>query len=55
MKHVLKRLFFEQRGATLLEYGLVAFLVALAAVAALDVLGETLNDILKFISGNIIK
>ena len=47
MKGILKKLFREDRGATILEYGLIIFIMSLAAVAALDVLGDTLNDLLS--------
>jgi len=53
MKRNLNKLFRENRGATILEYGLVVFLVALAGVAALDVIGDTLNDLMNLIEQKI--
>lgn len=42
---VLKRLFTEEKGQGLAEYGLIMALVALAVVAALGTMGGNLNTI----------
>ena len=34
----------DESGATAIEYGLIAALVAIAAIAALEALGTSLND-----------
>ena len=53
LNKLFNKLFHENRGATILEYGLVVFLVALAGVAALDVIGDTLNDLMNLIEQKI--
>jgi pilus assembly protein Flp/PilA len=37
----------DQRGATAIEYGLIAALIAVAAITAMQGLGEQLNTTLK--------
>ena len=44
---LLKRLFREEEGVTLIEYGLIAGLVAVFLIAALTILGDSLNDIFR--------
>ena len=39
----LKRFFANEKGATAIEYGLIAALVAVAAITALDNLGDELS------------
>ena len=38
-----KNLMSDESGATAIEYGLIAALVSIAAIAALTILGTTLN------------
>ena len=40
----LAKLFKSESGATAIEYGLIAALIAVAAIAAMDALGTTLNN-----------
>lgn len=39
-----KKLARDEQGATAIEYGLIAALIAVAAVAAMGTLGNTLSD-----------
>ena len=40
---IIKRLFWEEEGVTLIEYALLAGLIALALVTILRTVGESLN------------
>lgn len=46
----LKTFFNDEGGATLIEYGLVAALVSIAAIIALGLLGDSLNTIFNTVS-----
>ena len=46
---LLKRLFREEEGVTLIEYGLIAALIAVALVTVLTLLSGSLEDIFQFI------
>ena len=39
-----KNLIRDEQGATAIEYGLIAALIAVAAIGAMSALGETLSD-----------
>lgn len=41
---LLRRFIRDEKGATAIEYGLIAALVAIAAIAALDAVGSELTD-----------
>jgi pilus assembly protein Flp/PilA len=41
---ILRKLFKSEKGATAIEYGLIAALIAVAAVVAMGNLGSTLNN-----------
>eukprot|EP00752_Nemacystus_decipiens_P001193 g1193.t1 len=43
--HTLKRFLREEEGATAIEYGLIAALVSVAAIAALEAMGGSLVSI----------
>jgi len=47
---LLRDLLTDESGATALEYGLIAGLVSIAAVAALTAIGITLNSVFFFSS-----
>ena len=47
---ILKKFWREEAGATAIEYGLIAGLVAIACIAALSALGGSLNDIFVHIN-----
>lgn len=50
MKNLLKRFRDDESGATAIEYGLIAALIALAIVTGAGMLGETLDNQFKGIS-----
>ncbi len=50
---LLKRLFSEEEGVTLIEYALIAALIAVVAIAALILVGEEVNNIFTFIQGSL--
>jgi pilus assembly protein Flp/PilA len=43
MKNVMSRLLRDESGATAIEYGLIAALIAVVIIAALQILGNDLN------------
>ncbi len=45
-----KKLARDEQGATAIEYGLIAALIAVAAVAAMGTLGNTLEDTFSEVS-----
>ena len=45
MKAIMKRLIFDQRGATAIEYGLIVALIVIAMIVALDGLANENNRI----------
>ena len=47
---MLKELIADESGATAIEYGLIAALVSVAAIAALQALGGSLNSIFGTVS-----
>ena len=40
----IRKIFKDKKGATAIEYGLIAALIAVAAIAAMQGLGTSLND-----------
>lgn len=48
----LRKLFKNEKGATAIEYGLIAALIAVAAIAAMGTLGTTLNSTFAGVAGN---
>ena len=46
----LKNLLADESGATAIEYGLIAALVSVAAIAALTAMGESLNAMFTAVS-----
>lgn len=53
MRHMLKRLWFDEEGQDLTEYALLLVLVGLAAIAALGTLGNAINSTLEKAAGNL--
>ncbi|HKR92615.1 Flp family type IVb pilin [Novosphingobium sp.] len=43
MRNLIKKLAEDKKGATAIEYGLIAALIAVAAIAAMQGLGSQLN------------
>ena len=50
---MLKNFFKDESGATAIEYGLIAALVSVAAVLALEAMGGSLKDIFTTVSGKL--
>jgi pilus assembly protein Flp/PilA len=50
MRSILASLLKDERGATAIEYGLIAALVSVAAIAALTALGGSLQTIFQFVA-----
>ena len=50
MINTIKNFLSDESGATAIEYGLIAALVSVAAIAALGSLGESLQDIFGVVS-----
>ena len=50
MLSILKNLLADESGATAIEYGLIAALVSVAAIAALTAMGDSLNAMFTAVS-----
>lgn len=50
MKTVLNAFIADESGATAIEYGLIAALISISAIAALSALGTALEDIFVTVS-----
>ena len=48
--NVIARLIQDESGATAIEYGLIAGLVAVAIIAALSALGTSLSDLFDYVA-----
>lgn len=46
----INKLFADEQGATAIEYGLIAALIAVAAITAMDSLGEELSTTFSTVS-----
>ncbi|MDH6259338.1 pilus assembly protein Flp/PilA [Bradyrhizobium sp. BR13661] len=44
LKHMVSKFWFDERGATAIEYGLIAAGIALAIITVVNSLGTTMND-----------
>ena len=51
----IKRLGRDTRAATAIEYGLIAALIAVAAISAMTTLGKNLNNTFATVSSNLSK
>ena len=49
---MIRKLFASRKGATAIEYGLIAALIAVAAIAAMQGLGNSLNTTFSNVSAN---
>lgn len=49
----IKNLLKDESGATAIEYGLIAALVSVAAIAALTAMGSSLDQMFEFVSGKL--
>ena len=50
MQHTIKRFLADEWGATAIEYGLIAALVSVAAISALQAMGGSLEDMFGSVS-----
>jgi pilus assembly protein Flp/PilA len=53
MLRIIRKLIKNEAGATAIEYGLIAALVSVAAVVALENMGGSLNSIFTTVSGKL--
>lgn len=53
MRNLLNRFAKDESGATAIEYGLIAALVAVVIIAGLSILGPRLSDTFEGIAGNL--
>ena len=53
IRNFIKRLFSEERGATAIEYGLIAGLIAVVIIGALTVAGTGLRSVFETVSGEL--
>jgi pilus assembly protein Flp/PilA len=53
MKVLLKRLLEDESGATAIEYGLIASLIAVVIIGAVTTVGSNLSNVFTKVSGNI--
>lgn len=51
---MMKRLFIEEEGQTLIEYGLLTALIAVVAIAILSVLGRKVSDTFVTVNENMV-
>ena len=49
----IRKLIRDKKGATAIEYGLIAALIAVAAITAMQGLGSSLNETFEDISGEL--
>jgi pilus assembly protein Flp/PilA len=49
-----RKIFVDKKGATAIEYGLIAALIAVAAVAAMGYLGQKLNSTFNNVSSKLV-
>lgn len=50
MRLAIHRFLADDRGATMIEYGLIAALVSVSAITALQTMGESLRTIFEFVT-----
>lgn len=50
---MIRKFFKNNKGATAIEYGLIAALIAVAAIAAMQGLGNSLNKTFNNVSGKL--
>lgn len=53
MKYV-RKMFADKKGATAIEYGLIAALIAVAAITAMGTLGNNLSSTFNKVSGDLV-
>jgi pilus assembly protein Flp/PilA len=50
---IVRRLTEDRRGVTAIEYGLIAALIAIAAIGAMTALGTSLSDTFSLVAGTL--
>lgn len=55
MKSALQRFWNDERGATAIEYGLIAALISVAIISAATTLGTNINTTFKKVANNVAK
>jgi pilus assembly protein Flp/PilA len=53
MKQVIKSIVMDESGATAIEYGMIAALIAVAIIASLQLVGNNLTNKFNAIAGNL--
>ncbi|MDF3073423.1 MAG: Flp pilus assembly protein pilin Flp [Alphaproteobacteria bacterium] len=53
MRSTFNRLIKDESGATMIEYGLIAALISVAAITALTAMGTSVEGIFNFVSGKL--
>lgn len=53
MRSTFNRLLKDESGATMIEYGLIAALISVAAITALTAMGTSVEGIFNFVSGKL--
>lgn len=51
---LIKKLFKNEEGATAIEYGLIAALIAVAAIAAMSALGDNLSNTFNDVNNELV-
>lgn len=51
---ILRKIIRDKKGATAIEYGLIAALIAVAAITAMSTLGDNLEATFENVSGHLI-
>ena len=51
---MIKKLFKNEEGATAIEYGLIAALIAVAAISAMSALGDNLDNTFTEVSNSLV-
>ncbi len=53
MLKIIRKLIKSKKGATAIEYGLIAALIAVAAIAAMTALGESLSTLFQGVASTL--
>ena len=53
MRQMIRRFFKDEEGATAIEYGLIAALISIAAIAAMTNVGNNLKTIFNDVANNL--
>ena len=53
MRHMIRRFFEDEEGATAIEYGLIAALISIVAIAAMTNVGNNLKNIFNTVSNSL--